>query len=424
LDGYASNIGTASSSAAINLSSSEYQYVSSSVTFRIYAWGGSTFIGGAPYFQIDDFIFRGSVTPIVAPTITTFLPTVSCPNSGEEIIITGTEFYGVTAVKFNGVDASFTVNSPTEISANLPTGATNGNISVTTPGGTAYSSASFTLYEGSSDIVLLSANFDNNNIGAWTQGPQGGWSASNSSPIDGSRSLVATASSAGGSDGERWISTPLTGSPINMNDGEITWRFNALPELSGAGFGVASADNIFVWLTSNSADVHVNSVYGYGVLFNNNQIQLGLRQGNSWTSLVSYNAGFGLTGVEVIRSAAGVWEFRTDANGGFDNLVLRGTATNTTITTAGYFGAFIDNPIYIGIGIASMSLKLDNVDIIQEGECHEIYYSQTNGNSASAIWHRERTGGTPVVVNGEEHISFVIQNGHAVIPVPIGLLST
>ncbi|HEU5167375.1 MAG TPA: IPT/TIG domain-containing protein, partial [Chitinophagaceae bacterium] len=76
------------------------------------------------------------------PTITSFTPTSG--GAGTSITITGTNFTGATAVNFGGVAASsFTVNSATSITAVLGTG-TSGNVSITTPGGTA-SIAGFTF---------------------------------------------------------------------------------------------------------------------------------------------------------------------------------------------------------------------------------------------------------------------------------------
>jgi hypothetical protein len=78
-----------------------------------------------------------------APTITSFSPT-SGP-VGATVTINGTNFTGATSVKFNGVTATFIVNSATKITATVPTGATTGRITVTTPGGTATSTADFTV---------------------------------------------------------------------------------------------------------------------------------------------------------------------------------------------------------------------------------------------------------------------------------------
>jgi hypothetical protein len=53
---------------------------------------------------------------------------------------------GSTSETFGGVKAtSFKVDSNTEITATVPTGAKTGEIGVTTPGGTATSAATFSV---------------------------------------------------------------------------------------------------------------------------------------------------------------------------------------------------------------------------------------------------------------------------------------
>ncbi|MFN8011054.1 MAG: hypothetical protein U0P81_06590 [Holophagaceae bacterium] len=84
----------------------------------------------------------GSSGP-AAPTLASFNPAsgpVSTP-----VTLTGTNFTGATSVKFNGTAATFSVDSATQISTSVPSGATTGTISVTTPGGTATSASSFTV---------------------------------------------------------------------------------------------------------------------------------------------------------------------------------------------------------------------------------------------------------------------------------------
>jgi uncharacterized protein (TIGR03437 family) len=53
--------------------------------------------------------------------------------------------HGLTKVTFNGVAASFTVASDTEIKAVVPDGATTGSVQVVTPSGTLTSNVRFRI---------------------------------------------------------------------------------------------------------------------------------------------------------------------------------------------------------------------------------------------------------------------------------------
>ena len=80
----------------------------------------------------------------VVPSIKSFTPT-SGP-VGTPVIITGVSLTQTTKVTFGGVKATtVTVNSDTQVTANVPTGAMTGKIVITTPGGTAASAAVFTV---------------------------------------------------------------------------------------------------------------------------------------------------------------------------------------------------------------------------------------------------------------------------------------
>jgi hypothetical protein len=71
-----------------------------------------------------------------APTVASLNPTSGV--AGSLVVLTGTDFTGGTSVAFNGVAAStFTVDSATQITVTVPTGATSGPVSVVTPGGSA-----------------------------------------------------------------------------------------------------------------------------------------------------------------------------------------------------------------------------------------------------------------------------------------------
>jgi len=62
---------------------------------------------------------------------------------GASIKILGSDLTGTTAVSFNGTAASFAIVKSTEIKAVVPTGATSGTVTVTTPLGVLNSSVSF-----------------------------------------------------------------------------------------------------------------------------------------------------------------------------------------------------------------------------------------------------------------------------------------
>jgi hypothetical protein len=86
------------------------------------------------------------------PTITSFNPTAG--PVGTPVDIQGTNFTGATSVKFNGTpDTSYVVNSSSDISAHVPTGATSGFITVTTPNGTGTSSTQFAVQSASGPTV-------------------------------------------------------------------------------------------------------------------------------------------------------------------------------------------------------------------------------------------------------------------------------
>ena len=95
----------------------------------------------------------GSFT-IAIPTITSF--TLKGGVVGSLITITGTSFTGATSVTFNGVAASFTVVSGTQITATVPAGATTGPISVTTPSGTGTSASNFTVTAPTTTQIVIS----------------------------------------------------------------------------------------------------------------------------------------------------------------------------------------------------------------------------------------------------------------------------
>jgi uncharacterized repeat protein (TIGR01451 family) len=85
------------------------------------------------------------------PSISGFSPT-SGP-VGTKVTITGQNFGGVSAVMFNNVSAQFTAFDTTQIVATVPSGATDGPVTVVTGGGSAASTAMFTVTESLPPVI-------------------------------------------------------------------------------------------------------------------------------------------------------------------------------------------------------------------------------------------------------------------------------
>jgi len=98
---------------------------------------GSVTVTTAATTLISSQIFK------VTPTMTSFAP----PSGpvGTTVTIRGTGLKQTTEVTFNGKSATITPDSDTQLTADVPSGATTGKIVVTTKGGSATSATSFTV---------------------------------------------------------------------------------------------------------------------------------------------------------------------------------------------------------------------------------------------------------------------------------------
>lgn len=86
-----------------------------------------------------------------APAITSLSPASGVP--GNTILINGSNLSPVTSVSFNGISASFTILSSTQISTVVPAGAVTGPLSVAAPCGSA--SSTFTLSSATLNLSLF-----------------------------------------------------------------------------------------------------------------------------------------------------------------------------------------------------------------------------------------------------------------------------
>jgi hypothetical protein len=83
-----------------------------------------------------------STAATLPPTLDSFTPLTG--SAGTEVTLVGSNFTNVISVSFNGTSATqFTVDSTTQIRADVPAGASNGPVHVATSNGTATSASSF-----------------------------------------------------------------------------------------------------------------------------------------------------------------------------------------------------------------------------------------------------------------------------------------
>jgi uncharacterized repeat protein (TIGR03803 family) len=93
---------------------------------------------GGPFYFGHGTIFK------LSSGFSPFVKTVPVAGkAGQSVIILGNGLTGTTGVSFNGVEATFTVESDTYIRATVPADATTGIVSVDTPSGTLKSSPQF-----------------------------------------------------------------------------------------------------------------------------------------------------------------------------------------------------------------------------------------------------------------------------------------
>ncbi len=87
--------------------------------------------------------YRARVDGALADGITNLSPVSG--SVGSSVVIKGTNFGGALAVRFNGTNAAFTLNSSNQITASVPAGASTGPVSVVAAGGVAVSAVNFSV---------------------------------------------------------------------------------------------------------------------------------------------------------------------------------------------------------------------------------------------------------------------------------------
>jgi len=131
-----------------------------SATGILFGTGSGTFTASSDTYMTAKIVAGATTGPVtveepggnlvsqnsfkIVPAIASFSPPSG--SVGTSVVITGMSLLQATAVRFGGVTSTtLKVNSNRQVTAVVPSGAMTGRITVTTPGGTASSSTSFTV---------------------------------------------------------------------------------------------------------------------------------------------------------------------------------------------------------------------------------------------------------------------------------------
>ena len=191
--------------------------------------------------------------PHPPPTITNFTPTQN--KIGSSITITGTNFSPIAAnnmVKFNGVTATVTSATATEIQTIVPSGATTGKITVEVNKLTATSSNNFTVILPPT-ITSFTPNQGMLNTNVIIRG-------TNFSPIVGNNTVkfngvIAPVSSATATEIQTLV-------PTNATTGKITVEVNGETATSATDFTVIPSTPTIIGFTPNQATVGTQVIIG------------------------------------------------------------------------------------------------------------------------------------------------------------------
>jgi hypothetical protein len=272
------------------------------------------------------------------------------------VTITGTNFYGATAVYFNGTNASFIVNSDTQITAIVPTNVTSGPISVVVINQTAvstnnftvdtgpvgYSSGNFALagspvvgnapesvvaltnFDGHGLIALISANYNDGTLTVLTNNGRGGFGSNTTYTVAAHPFCLATADVNQDGKPDLICSFPDTSLLLVLtNNGHGMLGSNAVYSVSGTPFDFVATDvngdgSPDLISTSPSVTVWTNNGNGSGKFstsgsFNSNASYprwLAVADfngdGKPDVALACYNSSYYLTqAIEIIGNAGG-----------------------------------------------------------------------------------------------------------------------
>jgi len=192
-------------------------------------------------------------------------------------------------------------------------------------------------------IYHLNDNFEDADLLGWQSNDISRWLASDDVPINGSYSMKHVFDGSGDTD---IMAHQITNA--NLSTETKVWRFQLKYENSAP----SGNNNWNIFLMADNDETQMMSggaINGYVVGINfgsetDDIVKLWNITNGAYSQTISTTFDWNNTesstpkGFEISRTTNGEWEIKIDEDGGFDNLVSYGTATDTDHTTAEYFG--------------------------------------------------------------------------------------
>ncbi|NNE55054.1 MAG: hypothetical protein HKN32_03465, partial [Flavobacteriales bacterium] len=201
-----------------------------------------------------------------------------------------------------------------------------------------------------------------------------------------------------------------------LRGAETTWRAN----IKHGGFNTSS-NNWVMWVISanqqqiwDGLNTTSATLDGYAVGVNFNTATDNLRfvriDNGVYTDLITSTYNWSdiniPLGIEVIRDADGLWEFKYRENGGFVGMTSVGTITDNSYVVA----KFMAYAIEVTAGNAGKP-RIDDVSVEQYG-CFEDWYTTGTGNASAAIWSQNPADVVGSNLTFGRFKNLTVQNGH------------
>lgn len=281
---------------------------------------------------------------------------------------------------------------------------------------------------------------DFESVNAWTAGVNGEWTASTTTPIEGTKSLKHNGTgTTSGSTNFSNVSRAIPAATSNLSGATTTWEF----KLKTSGKGVSASQKFWIVLaangtnmrmpnTSNVVDISVpslNGINGYAIGVNPvsstasaRPLKLMRITNSAASDLVtvpgpSYGgnygnstAGYNTIGIKVIRNASAAWTVYADFNNDGTYEVITNPVTDNTHTNCSFVGASLRWPTNAtASSTLAGNMYLDNFSFNQVAAA-ATYYSINNGNLNGANTWSLTNGGSPTTPIFNSSSSLVISH--------------